>query len=74
MPETIDARGLTCPVPSDLAFQALFARKVEDLLVLADDPASGDHLERLASQLGYELSQTRHPSHDEYRLRRKPAG
>ncbi|MBI2901864.1 MAG: sulfurtransferase TusA family protein [Planctomycetes bacterium] len=68
MSETIDARGLSCPEPSDLAFRALFGRKVADLVVLVDDPASREHLERLADRLGYRLTRAARGDHEEMRF------
>lgn len=64
MPETIDARGLTCPAPSDLAFQAMFGRRVPEVRVLVDDPASRDHLKTLADRLGYRIAVMRGADYD----------
>lgn len=72
MREVIDARGLTCPAPSDLAFQAMFGRRAQELRVLVDDPASRDHLQTLAAKLGYRISVVRADDYDTVDLVKQP--
>ncbi len=73
MPDAIDARGLACPEPSDLAFRALLSSKPERLVVLIDDPASREQLQRLAAQFSYDLEVTRADGHDRLEFRRRGA-
>jgi TusA-related sulfurtransferase len=69
--ETIDARGLNCPQPSDLAFQAIVKRRVTRLTIQLDDPASREQLERLAAQFGYSVECRRERDYDELTLTKR---
>lgn len=69
--ETIDARGLNCPLPSDLVFQAIVKRNVARLTVQLDDPASREQLERLAKQFGYSVELRHKRDYDELTLTKK---
>lgn len=73
MPDAIDARGLSCPEPSDLAYRALAGRRAAALRILVDDPASREQLERLARQFDYTMRITRAGDHDDILLERRGA-
>ncbi len=69
MREVIDARGLCCPVPKSLAVEAMYKRRVPEILMLVDDPNSRDGILRLAEHLGYKAAScTARERHDEVLL------
>lgn len=68
MREVIDTRGLVCPQPKQMAFEAMYTRRVPEVLVLVDDPAARDGLLRLAPHVGYDAALTRKETHDEVLL------
>jgi TusA-related sulfurtransferase len=71
--EVIDARGLSCPLPSDLAFRAIVQKRAAQLAIKLDDPASKEQIERLAQQFGYSVEQRRQLDHYEMVLKKVSA-
>jgi tRNA 2-thiouridine synthesizing protein A len=64
MEQTLDARGLTCPLPLVKARAALRALGPGDVLVvLATDPEAPIDIAALAADEGHALATAREPGH-----------
>ncbi len=67
MPITVDARGLSCPMPQQMTIQAIRKAKVGDLIVvLTDEAGARDSIIRTsrAFQLPYKMERIA----DEYKI------
>lgn len=58
MAKTIDACGLTCPAPVLFVKDAVEKEGGEELIVLVDNPASAENVERFLSSRGYKVEST----------------
>jgi len=58
MPETVDARGLSCPVPVIKTKEALEALPTGEIIVLVDEEVAKENVSRLARSLGCEVEVT----------------
>lgn len=73
--ESLDLRGLKCPLPAMLARKALAALAPGSLLTaLADDPMALVDIPHMCHREGHTLEATeRQPSHAAFRIRAKTA-
>ncbi len=55
MPETVDARGFSCPVPVIRTKQALERLASGEVVVLLDEEVAKENVSRLARSLGWEV-------------------
>ncbi len=58
MPETVDARGLSCPVPVIRTKAALEKAGSGEVIVLLDEDVARENVSRLAGSLGWEVQVT----------------
>ncbi len=58
MPETVDARGLSCPVPVIRTKAALDKAGSGEVIVLLDEDVARENVSRLAGSLGWEVQVT----------------
>ena len=58
MSETVDARGLSCPVPVIKTKQALDAMTSGEITVLVDEEVAKENVSRLARSTGCEVGVT----------------
>ena len=56
MPEQIDVRGLSCPLPAMRVINALKQQNDKILMVLSDEPSACENIIRVAQGLGYKCS------------------
>jgi len=70
--ETLDLRGLKCPLPALMARRALARMPPASLVtVLANDPLAVVDIPHMCSEEGHTVeSVTRHADHSEFRIRR----
>jgi tRNA 2-thiouridine synthesizing protein A len=74
MPQTVDARGLACPLPALRARAALAGVPAGgELIVLADDPEAPLDLAALAADAGCGFTRRERAGHWELTLVRPPA-
>ena len=71
--ETIDCRGLNCPEPV-LKAKAALERGGDDLLILVDNQASADNVQRFGRSRGCEVSLARRGADYEIRLQARESG
>lgn len=57
MAETVDVRGLSCPVPV-IRTKAALERSAEDIVVLLDDAVAKENVSRLARSRGCRVEVT----------------
>ncbi len=67
MPETVDARGLSCPQPVLMALSKMREVTSGQIEVMVDNEVSKENVTRAAAREGWEVAQVREES-DEYRL------
>jgi len=70
----IDCRGLACPQPVLRAKKALDNMQEEEVLVIVDNPAAKENLERLANFLNYIFKLEKKEDNNYYIIIKKPKG
>ena len=67
MPEIVDARGLSCPVPVIKTKKALETIPTGEIVVLVDEEVAKENVSRLARSLGCNVEVTENG--DEFKLK-----
>ena len=68
MAQTVDARGLSCPVPVIKTKEAIEALPSGEIIVLVDEEAAKENVSRLARSLGCDLEVTEKDGEFELRI------
>ena len=74
MSETVDARGLSCPVPVIRTKAALEKAGSGEVVVLLDEEAARENVSRLAVSLGWEVEVAEDDGEFKLTLRKGAAG
>lgn len=74
MPETVDARGLSCPVPVIHTKAALEEAGCGEVIVLLDEDVARENVSRLAGSLGWEVQVAEDAGEFKLTLRKRSGG